>query len=188
MLFHPYSGDHIMYSRNHRLLLIMKMTAFWYIVLYNLVEVDRRFRGTYCFHHHRPDKGGSTRPWNVGLLQRDYKPLYPRRLTSSYSPPRGLVISRSLLTPKFYYLNSRTACRLCSSDSDVIQSYRYLPGCSTLKMEAIRCSETLVTTYRTVRCHNFPGLYFTMFLMRSLQWVFSAFIHLEIQVCSWQEW
>jgi hypothetical protein len=26
------------------------MTAFWDIVLYSLVEVDRRFRGVYCLH------------------------------------------------------------------------------------------------------------------------------------------
>jgi hypothetical protein len=32
---------------------------------------------------HRPVDGGSTHLWNVGLLQRDYTALYPRRLSSS---------------------------------------------------------------------------------------------------------
>jgi hypothetical protein len=29
----------------------MKMTAFWDVALYALVEEDRRFRGAYCLHH-----------------------------------------------------------------------------------------------------------------------------------------
>jgi hypothetical protein len=33
---------------------ISKMTAFWDIVPCSLV-VDRRFRGVYYFHHHRPE-------------------------------------------------------------------------------------------------------------------------------------
>jgi hypothetical protein len=28
------------------------MTAFWDIAPCNLIEVDRRFRGAYCLHHH----------------------------------------------------------------------------------------------------------------------------------------
>jgi hypothetical protein len=38
----------------------MKMRAFWDMVPYSLVEVDRNFRGAYCLHH-RPDDGGSMR-------------------------------------------------------------------------------------------------------------------------------
>jgi hypothetical protein len=30
----------------------MKMTVFWDVVPYSLVETDRRFRGTCCLHHH----------------------------------------------------------------------------------------------------------------------------------------
>jgi hypothetical protein len=30
----------------------MKMRAFWNIVPFGLVEVDRRFRGAYFLHHH----------------------------------------------------------------------------------------------------------------------------------------
>jgi hypothetical protein len=35
------------------------MTALWDIASFNLVEVDRRFRGAYCLHHegNRPDHG-----------------------------------------------------------------------------------------------------------------------------------
>jgi hypothetical protein len=67
----------------------MKIIAFWDIVPCGLVAVDRRFRGAYCLHHqggdggddnHRPDYEGSTHLRNVGLLQRDYMTLYPRRL------------------------------------------------------------------------------------------------------------
>jgi hypothetical protein len=34
----------------------MKMTVFWYLVSYSLVEIDRRFRDGYCIYHqgHRP--------------------------------------------------------------------------------------------------------------------------------------
>jgi hypothetical protein len=33
---------------------MLKMTAFWDTAPCNLVDVDRRFRGTFCLHH-RPD-------------------------------------------------------------------------------------------------------------------------------------
>jgi hypothetical protein len=45
----------------------MKMTSFCDIVSCGLVDVDRRFRGTYCFYHQSDDD----------------TTLYPRRLTSS---------------------------------------------------------------------------------------------------------
>jgi hypothetical protein len=35
----------------YRLCWEMKMTAFWDIAPYSLVEEDRRFRGTYCLHY-----------------------------------------------------------------------------------------------------------------------------------------
>jgi hypothetical protein len=38
----------------------MKITVFWDIAPCNLVIVDRRFRGAYCLHHHRPNDEGST--------------------------------------------------------------------------------------------------------------------------------
>jgi hypothetical protein len=44
----------------------MNMTVLWVIAPYSFVEIDRRFRGTYCLRHqgdevmHRPDDGGST--------------------------------------------------------------------------------------------------------------------------------
>jgi hypothetical protein len=49
----------------------MKTTVFCDVALCNLAGVDRRFRCAYCVHHQ-----------GVGLLQRDYKALYPRRLSS----------------------------------------------------------------------------------------------------------
>jgi hypothetical protein len=47
------------------------------IAPYNLTEVGRRFRGAYCRVRciHRPDDGGSTHLWNVGLLQQGYTVL-----------------------------------------------------------------------------------------------------------------
>jgi hypothetical protein len=47
----------------------VKVTAFWDIAPCSLV--------------HRPNNVGSTNFWNVGVLQRDYTSLYPRRLPSS---------------------------------------------------------------------------------------------------------
>jgi hypothetical protein len=44
--------------------------------------------------------GGSAHLWNVGLLQRDYTALYPRRLSSSYSPPWEPEMSKDI--PCFY--------------------------------------------------------------------------------------
>jgi hypothetical protein len=57
----------------------MKVTAFWDITPCNFIEVHRRYA--------RPDDGGSENFWNVGLLLRDYRTLYPRRLSSSYLSP-----------------------------------------------------------------------------------------------------
>jgi hypothetical protein len=54
----------------------MKCIACCYIASCCLLEVHRRFRGAYCLHNLRPDDGGITRLWNVGLLQRDYSALY----------------------------------------------------------------------------------------------------------------
>jgi hypothetical protein len=42
-----------------------KKAAFWDVVPCSLIEVDQRFKGSYCL-------------WNVGLLQ-DYKMLYRRK-------------------------------------------------------------------------------------------------------------
>jgi hypothetical protein len=60
----------------------------WNTAWCKLVEADRYFIGSYCLHHkgdftHRPDDRDSMHLWNVGLLKRDYKALYPRKLSSS---------------------------------------------------------------------------------------------------------
>jgi hypothetical protein len=56
------------------------MTAIWNIPLCSRTGVDLRFRGVYCLYHHdhHPDDGDSTHLWNVGLVQQDYRVLYPR--------------------------------------------------------------------------------------------------------------
>jgi hypothetical protein len=57
----------------------MKVAVFWDIVPYHLVEVDRRFRDSYCLHNqgdewvtHCPDDRDSKYLGNVGLLQQDH--------------------------------------------------------------------------------------------------------------------
>jgi hypothetical protein len=62
----------------------MKSRVFWDVVPCSHVEVDRRFRGGTASI--MEDDGGSTHLRNVGLLQRDYTALHPRRLyTSTFS-------------------------------------------------------------------------------------------------------
>jgi hypothetical protein len=38
-----------------------KFRAFWDVAPCSHVEVDRRFRGAYCFYHQGPDDGSSPR-------------------------------------------------------------------------------------------------------------------------------
>jgi hypothetical protein len=71
------------YSENYTRLIntkYIKIRAFYDVEPCSLVGEDRRLRGAYCLHHHRPDDRGSMHLWNVGLLQQDYTVLYPRRL------------------------------------------------------------------------------------------------------------
>jgi hypothetical protein len=50
----------------------------------SIVEVDRRFRGAFCFHHDSLlVNGDSTHLWNVGILQWYYTVLYLRKVSSS---------------------------------------------------------------------------------------------------------
>jgi hypothetical protein len=64
----------------------LKMRAFWDIAPFSLVEVDRRFTCAYCLHN-QGDYGVSTHLGNVSVLQRYCTALYPRKLSSLYSPP-----------------------------------------------------------------------------------------------------
>jgi hypothetical protein len=46
-----------------------KISIFWDVAQYSLVDVDRHFRGAYCLHHqgdelHHPDDGGIKILWN----------------------------------------------------------------------------------------------------------------------------
>jgi hypothetical protein len=59
----------------------MKMAGLSDIVSCILVEVHRRFEGAYCLYQYT-DIGGSTKFWNVVLIQ-DYTAIYPRKLSSS---------------------------------------------------------------------------------------------------------
>jgi hypothetical protein len=62
------------------------MAVFWDAVTCRLVEIDRRFRGTYYLHHHgydRPEDGRSKHLWNVGQFLPDMA-QHPRRQPYSY--------------------------------------------------------------------------------------------------------
>jgi hypothetical protein len=77
----------------------INVTAFWDIAPCSL-EVDQRFRDVYCRRHqgdHHDDEG-SMYLWNTSVLQWDCTALYPRRLSSSYSP-WGPEISHGCSTP-----------------------------------------------------------------------------------------
>jgi hypothetical protein len=65
------------------------MTAVWDIAPCSLVEVDRRFSN---------DDGGSTYLWNVSLFQLDYKTLFSKVLSPSYSPPWEPEISQNFMS------------------------------------------------------------------------------------------
>jgi hypothetical protein len=43
----------------------MYLTLPWNIAPCSLVEIDRRFRGSYCLHYQGPDDGGSNNVRNV---------------------------------------------------------------------------------------------------------------------------
>jgi hypothetical protein len=49
----------------------IKVDVFCDIEPYSLVDIERRFRGTYCFHYYRPDDGGSKNFWTVRLFLRN---------------------------------------------------------------------------------------------------------------------
>jgi hypothetical protein len=73
------------------------MAVFWVVAPYSLVEIYRRFKGTCCLHHHRPDDGGSKDLWNVDKFLPDYTALQPRRQPSSDSPPWKPQILKRLM-------------------------------------------------------------------------------------------
>jgi hypothetical protein len=99
-------------------------TTFWEITPCNLVEADRRFRGSYCFHH---QGDSSTLLWShYTPLKRRFistrlQVLYPRRLASSYSPLGEPEISQillkvnSVLTASLM-LEATTSCRRHNHD------------------------------------------------------------------------
>jgi hypothetical protein len=61
------------------------MMVVWVIAPYSLVEVDRRFRGAYCLHHH-PDDGIRTDLRETGLGGVDWI-----RLAQDRDPWRAVV-------------------------------------------------------------------------------------------------
>jgi hypothetical protein len=83
---------------------MLNMTAFRDIAPCSLVEI------------HHQDDGGSTHLWNVGILQRDYTVLHPKKL-SSYSPPWEPRISQS----SCFRLNRSYRMNLISEDDTLLQ-------------------------------------------------------------------
>jgi hypothetical protein len=62
----------------------MKMTVFYDVMPWSLVETDQHFRGAYCLHHQGDDVGGNKHLWNVSQFLPDYTGLHPERQSSSY--------------------------------------------------------------------------------------------------------
>jgi hypothetical protein len=62
----------------------LKMTVFWDVALYSLVEVDQRFRSAYCLHHQgdRLLKRRSTYMILLYIYIYRYIDIYMRRLSS----------------------------------------------------------------------------------------------------------
>jgi hypothetical protein len=61
----------------------MRMTVLWDVVPCSLIEIDQRFRGTYCLHH-QVDGGGSKHLWNVNQFLWDCTAQNPRRQSFSF--------------------------------------------------------------------------------------------------------
>jgi hypothetical protein len=75
-----------------------------YVHRNRFLDFQRNFRSPLI---HRPDDGGSTHLWNVGLLQREYTELYPRKLSSSYPLRREPEISNFVVV-RFPYHSDKT--------------------------------------------------------------------------------
>jgi hypothetical protein len=94
---------------------------------------------------HRPDNGSSMQLWNVGLLQRDYSPLYPRRL----SPRLNIVVSFMLYVQAKYHCDlgikrlseTRPASEEKNSVANLVKLHTY--PCSFVKIytNAYWCSQ-----------------------------------------------
>jgi hypothetical protein len=56
---------------------VIKMTVFWDVAPFNMIDVYSCFIGAYCLYP--PDDGGTKRLQNVGKLQLDYTAQHPRR-------------------------------------------------------------------------------------------------------------
>jgi hypothetical protein len=69
------------------------MTAFWDIVACSLVEAERRFKGG-TESIIRANMEAVRTSETPSVLQRDNTALYPRKLSSLYSPLRELEISK----------------------------------------------------------------------------------------------
>jgi hypothetical protein len=113
----------------------------WDITPCSLVEVYRRFRGTYCHHQgdDRPDNG------NVGQLLRDYMAQYPRRLSSSYMTTfqnrRTLsCINTGTMKMKTAVTTSQagTSYELCAVMSDLLACRNN--GATVSRTRALHCS------------------------------------------------
>jgi hypothetical protein len=63
-------------------------------------NIDRRFRGTCYFHHHRPVDGGRTYLWYVGRHSIKNTAVHPRRLWASI--PESVRCVRSFIASCFF--------------------------------------------------------------------------------------
>jgi hypothetical protein len=61
----------------------VKMTVFWKVVPFRLVDIYWRFGGVYCLVDHWPGAGGSKHLRNFVILLSDFKARKPRKRPSS---------------------------------------------------------------------------------------------------------
>jgi hypothetical protein len=108
-----FTRDFLKLYRNNKITstIFPSWTLTWRLLFLNvapcsLVEIDRRFRWTYCLHH-RPDDGGYKYFWNSCEFLRYYTAQHSRRQSSSYSPPWEPEMSESYF---MFYLSVKLIC------------------------------------------------------------------------------
>jgi hypothetical protein len=127
----------------------MRMTVFRDVAPCSLVEIDRRFRGAYCLHNHRPDEAVSTSETSANFYE----------ITGSYIPEDShphtyIYICANLIIVCCVRMKIYVVFFLVMMLWSLVGSYLLLYQSCSLKMEVIGSSETLVATNKTTWRHN----------------------------------
>jgi hypothetical protein len=115
------------------------------------------------------DDGSSTHVWNVGLPQRDYTALHPRRLSSSQSPPWEPEILQSVnCRSRFYPVSIIPPCSYMIwgwTIGSLLAAVQRQPHTSDVIMNNFE-QQTYYLLMRTACCTNlnhFPYIILTIF-------------------------